>query len=434
MNTEPLIEFNPKLPELSENETRVLKLLVEAGKLIAPIYLEQEKQAKIAIDQQEIEKAAKKNPDLLSPYTVVERVNGKLVATPYHIEYANLLKPVISKLNEAAKITNNKEFGKALKIQAKALTDGTYDQATIAWLNLKPYILDIQIGPISYYPDDRIFHGKAPYQAWVGYMDIEGTKRLNNYKTIVLGTKRKAKSEDRMDGYRKVRARVDDVILFSGHMARTKFVGINLPMDLDIVERQGSQITLFNQPNDLRVKETILPTFNKLFPPQFREGFKLEDLRRGYLRAVALHELAHSFLYYKHASETLKDLFPAINELAATVLGMRMAGSLLMKERITEKMLQSMIMTFLCRSYYYMTQSKANNPMMNYILGGSIFVNSMLEHGALKISKGMAVPNFMKMFLSLHELSDTLEYLLSVGTYKEAENFIKKYTRRNFQI
>lgn len=426
-STQPLIEFNPKLPRLSESEKKVLKLLVEAGELIAPLYLEQEKQAKL-VSQEEMEKSAKGDPNILSPYTVVEKINGQLTAIPYHIKYAKHLKPIAEKLGEASKITDSKEFARFLKLQAKALIDGSYEEAIAAGLKMKPYILDIQIGPVSYYLDDRIFHGKAPYQAWVGAMDTEGTKRLNNYKTIVLGTRRKTLSGERIDNYEKVKARVDDVILFSGFMARMKFVGINLPMDFNFVEKYGSQITLFNQPNDLRLKEQIMPAFNSIFPKEFIEEYTHEDLRRGYLRAVALHELAHSFLYYKHAFENLKDLFSTIYELTATVLGMRLAGSLLLKERITEKMLESMIVTFLCRSFHYMRQGRVNNPMINYVLGGAIFVNFMLENGALKMFKGMLVVNFMKIFVSLHELSGTLEFLLSSGTYKEAENFIKKYS------
>lgn len=424
----PLIEFNPKLPSLSKNEKDVLKLLVEAGRLIAPIYLLQEEQiATQKISKEEIKKAAKKDSSILSPYTSLEKVDGKIIATPYYVKYEKFLKPIAEKLNQAAKITNNKNFGRFLKIQAKALLDGSYDAAIRSWLSFKQYILDIQIGPVSYYFDDQIFQGKAPYQAWVGVMDIEGTNRLNNYKTIVLGTQRKTLSGERRGNYEEVSAKVDEVVLFSGHMARTKFVGINLPMGFNIVEKYGSQITLFNQSNDLRLKEQIMPVFNSIFPKEFREEYTSEDLRRGYLRAVALHELAHSFLYYKNAEKNLRDLFPAIYELAATALGMRLAGTLLLKDRITEKMLESMLVTFLCRSIHYMKQKKINNPMINYVVGGEIFVNFMLENGALKMSKERVVVNFMKIFVSLHELSETLEFLLSSGTYTEAEKFVKKY-------
>ncbi|MDO8498891.1 MAG: hypothetical protein Q7S44_03840, partial [bacterium] len=70
---EPLIEFNPKLPKLSSNEKTVLKLLVEAGKLIAPLYKLQENQNFPGanfyphdVSKEEISKAAKKDPEILS--------------------------------------------------------------------------------------------------------------------------------------------------------------------------------------------------------------------------------------------------------------------------------------------------------------------------------------------------------------------------------
>lgn len=425
-NDLPLIKFNPKLPRLSEGEKKVLKLLVEAGELIAPLYLEQERQAKV-VSKGEIEKASKKNPDILLPYTVVEKVNDELVVTPYHIKYADYLKPIADKLNEAADIIYHKAFKRALKLQAKALLDGSYEEATIAWLKMKPYILDISIGPFEHF-DPELFYAKAAYQCWVGVVDSEGTKRLNNYKTITLSASRKALiPRERVDNLDKVKAKTIDVILFSGLMARTQFVGVNLPMNLNIIEKYGSEVTIFNQPNDLRMKEQIIPTFNKIFSPGFRQGFDSEDLRRGSLRYVALHELAHNFLYYKNAFKNLQDLLPPLYELSATILGIRMAGSLLLKDRITNKQLESMIVAFICRSFYLMEKSKDSKYIINYALGGAIFINFMLKSGALKQFHGLAIPNFMKIFVSLHDLLYKLEHLLSSGTRKDAAAFIKKY-------
>lgn len=423
--SKPLILFNPKLPKLSKNERQVLDLLVEAGKLIVPIYEEQEKQVG-KVSRAEMEKAGKKNPAMLSPYTVVEKVAGKIIATPYHIKYAKFLKPIAEKLEGAAKITEKKEFGKALQIQAKALLDGSYEKATATWLKMKPYILDVTIAPVGH-ADFQLFSGKATYQAWVGTLDQVGTNRLNNYKTIILSASRKALIPgERIDSHDKVKTKTIDVVLFSGFMAKTKFVGVNLPMDVDFVEKYGSEITIFNQPNDLRMQEQILPTFNKIFPKAFKEEFSMEDLRRGYLRCVALHELAHSFLYYRHAAKNLKDLFQCIYELSATVLGLRTAGALLLQDRITNKQLESMIITFICRNLYLM-ENKTNKSMSTYILGAAIFINFLLESGALKKLGDIIIPNYIKIFISLHDLSYVLEKLLSSGTRKDAEVFIKKY-------
>lgn len=425
---EPLIEFNPKLPKLSKNERAVLKLLVEAGKLIVPLYLEQENQQRIS--KEELEKAAKKNSEILSPYAVVEKINGKIIATPYHIKYAKFLKPIAERLEEAAKITENKEFGQALKIQAKALLEGTYEEAMAAWFRIEePYIIDISIGPLDHLAG-RIPFGKFSYQCWVGVLDIEGTKRLNNYKSIILSTSRKTLvPKEHIDNLDNVKAKTIDVILLSGLIARTRFVGLNLPTNINLVAKYGSEVTILNQCNDLRLKEQIFPYFNKIFSRLFRQSFNKEDIRRGYLRITALHELAHSLLYYKNSLKNLQDLFPCINELSAAILGLRMAGPLLLKDRITEKQLESMIVTFTCRSFYLMERKEIDKSMVSYALGSTIFINFMLESGALRRINNLMVLNFTKMFMSLHELLPILEGLLSKGTRKDAEIFIKKYSK-----
>lgn len=431
---EPILEFNPKLPELSKNGKAVLKLLVEAGRLIVPVYLQQESQLEKDdnfyskdICKEEIEEAAKKDPAIFSPYTVVEKIGGEIKATPYHIKYANFLKPIAEKLNKASKLTENKNFARFLKLKAKALLDGSYEDPVAFWFKMKPYILDVTIGPFVHH-DDRLFFAKAPYQCWIGVVDWEQTKILNRYKNIVLSARRKALLPDeRFENYKEVRAKIEDVILLSGHIARTKFVGLNMPMNFDWVNKYGSEVTLFNQVNDLRMKEQILPTFNKIFVQAFKKGFSEEDLRVGSLSYVALHEFAHNDLYYKNAAKNLQDLFPPIYELAATVLGFRMAGSLLLKDVITSKKLESMIVAFICRNFFLYEQSKQNKSWANYALGGVIFNNFLLQNGSLKQSKGLAIPNFMKIFVTIQDLSYALEFLLSSGTRKNAEDFISKY-------
>lgn len=422
-----LLLFKPSLPPLSENERKVLKLLTEAGKLVAPIFLAQEKQLNGGISKEEIEAAAKKDPLILSLYTVIEKVDGKLVATPYHIKYADLLKPVIARLIKAAAVTHNKGFGKALSLQAEALSDGSYEQATIAWLKTKSYILDISIGPVEY-RSAYSFPVKAAYQAWVGILDAEDTKQLNNYKRILLSAKRKALVPDKRVEYLKgIKTRVDKVILFSGLMAQTKPVGVNLPVDVGIVEKYGSGVTLFNEVNDLRLETQIIPTFRSAFSKEFRDGFSWGGLRRGNISYIAIHQLAHHYLYYRNAAKNLKDLFTCVYELAARVLGFRMAGSLLLADIITSKQLESMIVAYLCRSFYLMKKEGKNKVMINSVLGSAIFINLLTQSGALKQLKGKFIPNFMKTLISLQELSYKLESLLVYGTRKDAADFIKKF-------
>jgi hypothetical protein len=426
-----LLEFDAKLPALNKNQRKVLNLLLEVGKLVEPLYKLQENEKNIGanfypkdITKKELEAAAKKDPEILSPYTVVEKVGNKLIAIPYHVKYKSALVPIVDLLKEAATLTEDKDFSKLLEAQAKALLDGSYDEAIIARLKAKPYVLDIFIGPDDNF-DDRLLGIKTSYQIWVGVTNFKLTEKVTEYKDLILSTRRKSLLEsERIDNNEKVRIRVEEVVLFAGLLSKTKFVGLNIPKDLAILEKNGSDIIIFRQANNLRVKDQVFPLYKKVFAKQFRDDLSEEDLRRGNRDYIILHELAHSYLRYKNAPKSLQDLLPVIEELAATVLGMKVCGLLLVKDMVTQRELESMIMAFLCRSIYL----SENKELSAYAMGGNIFLNYMLETGAIREHQGMTIPNFTKIFISLQELSSILEQLLAQGTRKDAESFIKQYS------
>src|SRR5690348_1601556 len=107
--TDSIKTFSPKLPKMKKSEKATLDLLVEAAKALSPIFDAQKnfKQPGAnfypsGVSKKEIEKAAKSNPEILSPYSVVEKVKGKLIAVPYHEKYAKELTPVIKYILQAS--------------------------------------------------------------------------------------------------------------------------------------------------------------------------------------------------------------------------------------------------------------------------------------------------------------------------------------------
>lgn len=430
----PIVTFLPKLPKLTKTEKAVLKLLIEAGKLVALVYEEQENHKFPGANfyphdatKEEIEKAAKMDPAILSPYTVVERKDGKLIAVPYHEKYKNLLAPVAEKLNQAAKISQNRDFAQRLQVQAETLLSGNYEKATISWMTMKPNILDMNIGPIERY-DDKLFFVKTAYQAWVGVMDQKNTHKVNDYQKMILSAKRKVSMpSEKVDYYDKVQIRIDETLLFSGLIARTMFVGVNLPNDPNLMERYGSEITIFKQVNDYRFKNEILPAFEKNFSPDFKKLFTLKEIKDGSLYLIVLHELAHTYLRYRDTEKRLKDLFPIIDELAAYIMGIKVCGSLLLKDAVTTKQLEAIMLSFIARSFYLILHEKENHSKYHYVMGSIILINYLLESEAIKSSRGISWPNFMKMYFSFDELASILGRLLSWGTYSDAQAFIKKY-------
>ncbi len=430
---EPIVKFDIDLSKLTANQKSVLKLLVEAAELIAPIYLEQENHnlpgsnfypADVTKDQ--ILEAAKEDPELLSPYTIVERDNGKLVAVPYHQKYAELLKPVAEKLQQAAELTDDKEFSQSLKVQAEVLLNGDYPKATQTWMEMKPYLLDVNIGPSERY-DDKLMFIKTSYQAWVGVMDKVESARMTEYKDMILTARRKVLfSSEKVDYFDKVQTRVDDLVISTGLKARNLPVGTNLPNNFSLMEKLGSEITLFKQSNDLRTAKNRI-VFNQLFSEQFKAEFSEEDLREGSLYSTALHELAHTYLRYRDSEKRLQDLFPVIDELAATVMGVKVCGALLVKDIVTQKQLESIMLAYMIRSFNNILNERDNPSRLHYTVGGAIFINYLRENGALKETGGVSWPNFMKMYVSVDELATILERILSQGTRSDAEHLITRY-------
>lgn len=431
--TENICLFTPKLPRLNSNQKKVVDILIEAGKLIAPIYLLQENHKYPGANfyphntsLKELEAEALRNPEIYSPYAVVERVDGKIMTIPYHIKYEKLLIPISARLLEASQVTENKEFAKRLKKQAEALLDGSYDDAQAYWMSMKPYIIDINIGPVERYNDKLLFI-KTSYQCWVGIMDVSETKRLNKYKGIILSARRKVlMPSEKIDYYDKVIARVIDVLLLSGFKAVNKPVGTNLPNSVEQMAKYGSEITLFKQNNKLR-HEDNLRIFKKLFSDSFRNEFSELELENGSLYSSALHELAHTYLRYRDSEKRLGDMFPVIDELSATVMGIRMCGSLLLKNVATEKQLEIIMLAYLVRSFHNISNEAQNKSKLHYTVGGAIFINYLFENGAIQEVGGISWPNFNKMFLAINELADILERILSMGERTDAVFFIKRY-------
>lgn len=434
MERQALLMFDTKTSFLSQNEHEVLKLLLDAGKLLALLYAEQENHGYPGanfyphdVTRDKIEKAAQVNPELLSPYSVVEEVNGKLVATPYHIKYKNYLDPIISKLLEASKICTDREFSRYLQLQAKALKDGSYEDAEIFWLKMKPHIIDFNIGPVERY-DDKLLFVKTSYQCWVGLRAETPTKKAQEFKNVILNAKKQtAMSSEQVDFYDNVRIQVDDLILFSGLIARTVFLGVNLPNDTKLMERYGSEITIFRQSNEYRVKKEVLPAFKKFFSPLFKKTYTSEDIEDGTLYSTILHELGHVYLRYRDSEKRLQDLFPIIDELAAYIVGIKVGGYLLLKDVTTPKQLESIMVAYLARSFEMAIYESDNKSKYHYMIGGVIFINYLFENGAISEKGGVSWPNFTKMFFSLGELASILDKLLSSGSRKDAEEFIERY-------
>lgn len=429
-----LKEFKLPKTKLTLNQKKVLDILTEAAKLIGDLYETQLNNStpgaisfSKGISKEEIIKAADKDKKILSPYTVIEKVGKKLIAIPYHKKYAKQLKEISKSLVRAAKLTEDASLVKYLNIQSQALLDGNYDKATVAWMERKPSFIDIIIGPLERY-DDELFFTKTAYQAWVGVMDKKETDSANLFKTIILSSQRRVlMPSEHVSFFDKVQTRVDNTLIFSGLIAKFGFTGTNLPNDVMMMENYGSRISIFKPSLEYWFAKKHYPIFEKVFEKRFKQSYKQKNLLYGSLRNILLHELAHSFMRYRDAEKRLGNLFPVIDELAASVLGVKACGSLLVMDAITQKELESIMVMFISRLFDWLDQAEKDPSVIHYLKGNAIALNYLFDSGALKQKNGIYWPNFSKMFIVIDELAEILDKLLSVGSYKDTQAFVQKH-------
>lgn len=429
------IKYPVNTTRLDKTEILVLDKLVEASEYLAEVYRMQVDDSGLPkffpkdASRSEIEKAAVSYPQILSPYTMVERnEDGKLVTVPYHIKFKEYLKKVAKKLEEAAHISNNKEFAKALRIQAASLLNGNYDKAQIAWLKVRPYIIQINIGPQEPI-EDELFFIKHSYQAFIGIAHVGYTERAKSFRDTSFAAKKRFPDEQKLDYIQKSQIRADNLVLFAGVMAKFQFTATTLPNDIKIVEKYGSETTIFLQNVTSTFSKRHYPLFNKIFAPHFRQAFTKEDLERGYLYIVLMHEIGRILIRYRFAPDRLKDLYPAFGDLTFEAVGVKSCGSLLLKDMISQKEMESILVMFLTRIFDFYSETKDNPWMKSYVLGNAVLLNSLISSGALTITKdGISWPNFTKMFIAMSNLADEMEKILAEGNYAQAERYLKKHS------
>jgi len=440
MQNNPFVhEFKIDLKDLSKEEQLVLLSLIEAGKLIGEIYKNQYNKNFPGsnfyphnVSKKEIEQEAIKNKEILNPYTMVEKnSDGKLNAIHYHQKFASNIISLTKILERAERNSTDQELKKYLKVVIKSLLEGKYEEAMIAWLTSKNLKINFVIGPIERY-DDKLFFKKCAYQSWVGIIDKKATEEAIKFRDIIFTSKRKTIAPvEKIHLQEKITLRIDKTLLFSGLISRFMFTGTNLPNEVKIMEKYGSIITIFLSSLEEKFNSQHFPIFQKVFEKTFQKQYSKEQLKIGTLRNILVHEIAHPLLRFRGAEERLKDLFPVFDEISAYTLGVRSCGLLLLKDVISQKELESIMVMFLCRAYSWWQDYQKDEGVVDYVKGYAIALNFLFESGAIREKDGIFWPNFTKFFVCLDELSHTLEKILASGNYNDASKFLLQYGSLN---
>ena len=417
---------------LTPSEKKMLPFLLEAAKGVDKIFRLQENNVNNGANfyprdavKSEIEKAAKGDREIISPFTIVKRdKNNKLKAVDYHLEYDQLLRPISENLKKAAKISNNKSFKKYLEILSQSLLDGSYEKIDKAWLDVKGSNLDVVIGPYERYLD-KLYFQKRAYQGCVSILDPEKTQRAKKIRDILYSSI--IEKPLRVIPPSIVDVQAKQPLIFTGFLAKVMFTQQHLPSNTKSVEKYGSRILGYISCLEYKFEKTIYPIFKSVFEKSFRERYSKKLIKNGSYYHILLHGIVQHLHRYRGSRHRLKELFPILDEANTAASGIQYAKYLVLKGAIDQKELEAIMIAQICWIFSELVYSRYNNSREVYLKGDALTYNFLREKGALLEKNGISWPNFAKMFFEMENLASIFTAFLERGSHEDAEKFLDKY-------
>ncbi|MDQ1406283.1 MAG: hypothetical protein QOG55_1912 [Acidobacteriaceae bacterium] len=304
------------------------------------------------LTREDIEKYVQQHPDqkaaIYSDFTVVRRKGDVLVAVPYHVEFAEFVKPAAAALREAAGLSDDPGFAKFLRLRADALLTDDYYQSDLAWLDLKNPKFDLILAPYETYLDN-LLGVKTSYGAAVLIRNEQESKKLEMYQKYVPDLQ-EALPLDKADLPSKrghlTPMEVMDAPFRTGDLLHGyQSVADNLPNDARVHAAKGSKKIFFKNFMDARVNEIILPLSKRLM----REDQAAKASEEGYLASTLMHEISHELgpnysrtpTGQREIREAIGGSFSGLEEAKADVVGMfglqwLQAHDVISKEKLEE--------------------------------------------------------------------------------------------------
>lgn len=366
-------------------------------------------------------------------YTLVRRQldSDSLTTIPYSQAYSEYHQRAADKLKEAAKLAEDPGFKKYLELRAEALMSNEYQESDLAWMDMKNNDIELVIGPVETY-EDQLFGYKAANEAFVLIKDKEWSDRLSRYAEALpelqegLPVDEEYKTEapgtdSDLNAY--------DAVYYAGDAnAGSKTIAINLPNDEEVQLQKGTR--------RLQLKNSMKAKYDKILVPI--SEVLIADDQQDYITFDAFfgntmfHEVAHG-LGIKNTitgngtvREALQNHASALEEGKADVLGLYMVKSLRDKGMISEGTMEDNYVTFLAsifRSIRFGSSSahgRANLIRFNYFK----------EMGAFTLDEesGKYSVNFDRMGEAVDALSEEILVLQGNGDYQAVDEFVRTYT------
>ena len=369
---------------------------------------------------------------LYNPYTMVRRKGDLLEAVPYHVAFAQFLKPMAADLREAADLSDDPAFANFLRLRADALLTDNYYKSDIAWLDLKDPKFDVIFAPYEVYLDG-LLGVKTSYGASVMIRNDAESKKVEIFQKYVPELQESlalpAADLPSKHGKQSPMEVVDGVYRAGDLLHGYQAVADNLPNDPRIHEEKGSKKMFWQNFMDARVNYIILPLAKQLMRPDQAKMASTE----GLMDFVILHEVSHglgpSFAHTAAGKvgvgEAIGPQYSSLEESKADVTSMHDVKWLVDHGVIPKSKLNGIYASYLAETFrtirFGIAEAHGQGSMMQ--------LSYLTEQGAIRRdpTTGRYEVDFAKFPAAIESLDKELLEQEATGDRARAEAWFKKY-------
>ena len=373
-------------------------------------------------DMTKDEFAAATIDDAKGLYSVIKRnEKGELYSVPFHKLFAKELSEAADILNQAAQLAEDPEFKNYLEMRAIALTNDDFQPSDFAWMDMKNNPIEVVIGPIETY-EDLLFGYRSAYESYVLIKDLAWSEKLSRFAAFLPKLQRGLPVDEK---YKQETPGTDsdlnayDVVFYAGHSnAGSKTIAINLPNDEQVQLAKGTRRLQLKNAMKAKFDHILVPIADQLIAEGQRQYITFD----AFFANTMFHEVAHG-LGIKNTlngkgtvRESLKETASALEEGKADILGLYMISEMYKSGDLTEGKVMDNYVTFLAgifRSVRFGASSahgRANMVRFNFFKEMGAFTRNQ--------TTGHYSVDFDKMTLAMNELSKLILTLQGDGNYQ----------------
>ncbi|HKO42937.1 MAG TPA: hypothetical protein VJU84_06600 [Pyrinomonadaceae bacterium] len=357
--------------------------------------------------------------------------NRKLMTVPYSKAYAEFLVPAAKLLREAAALTTNQTLKNFLTKRADAFATDDYYASDVAWMELDSPI-DVTFGPYETY-EDELFSYKAAFEAYVTLRDEAESAKLVKFSGYLQELENNLPIDPK---YRNPKLgpaspiRVVNEVFASGEgNSGVQTAAFNLPNDERVVKEKGSKRVMLKNVQEAKFKKTLVPISQVVLSAADQKALSFESFFTHILTHELLHGLGPHNITVNGEQTTVRK---QLKELSSAIEEAKAdITGLWALQYLMDK---GVIDKSMERSMYTTYLASAFRSVRFGITeahgkGMALQFNYLMDEGAFKFdeSKGTFSVDETKIKDAVRKLSGEIMTLQAEGSYDKAKALLDKY-------